>query len=829
MLSLITNRDVLMRVAAATMEQIENGALDQIAKTSLESTETPVQPAAVANALAGALDWARLDRQITGTSSALETVDSGGAQIPYIPNNQVLALLQSAYDEYQESKAAKPGGELEMPFDTSDPGWLTVAFQKLKELFRGKHKFAKHTSLTSFRQALPANAVVALFGDWGTGEPTAQRVMQQIKAASPTHAIHLGDVYYSGTPREVQNRFQNVIDRFGPPRSACKYLALNSNHEMYSGGYGYFDGTLPRFSQEASYFCLANEDWQLIGIDSGYEDHGLQDPQKEWLAAQLQRQGTKNVLLSHHQLFSPYESVSDKRLPKKTADLLAKIYAWFWGHEHKCIIMDDHLGIKARCIGHAAIPDPVPYGKPNFPDVPILRVDERRSPDGVNVHGFALLKFAGSRLDDSYIDEFGTVFFAERLDTGGTPAVIIPGARTEWIAEMPVARMTATHYKRLLKRRELSGDAVGLERLDGTDGEPDLSQPAIKDRTETTAADLHRIVKDFLDDKPELHELADLIAKEGHDSLQTLANENRATAGLEVIVRTDGSRPSFMIRDGEVDKSTSPVGSWGDQIDASAAAGMLTDALACVGRIDVPDAPQGFAGTGFLIHENVIVTNRHVLQAIALPNRQGGFNFRPALTIDFGHEFRARNSVSPRRLKQVAFCPAPVITSPIDHGKLDLVLIELESAQASDRPRSVLAFDASPDWAVAPQFIYIVGYPGNPGLDETLSLLEQLFQSTFGFKRLAPGEIETAHAQVFTWTLTHDASTLGGNSGSVVLVLGREGAAAGLHYGGTRADPRENWGHVLGRVLAEPDAVSGRSLREVLNQFGVQFVDRSSS
>ena len=46
MLSPIINRDVLMRVAAATKEQIENGALDGIAKTSLESTETPVQPAA---------------------------------------------------------------------------------------------------------------------------------------------------------------------------------------------------------------------------------------------------------------------------------------------------------------------------------------------------------------------------------------------------------------------------------------------------------------------------------------------------------------------------------------------------------------------------------------------------------------------------------------------------------------------------------------------------------------------------------------------------------------------------------------------------------------
>ncbi len=389
--------------------------------------------------------------------------------------------------------------------------------------------------------------------------------------------------------------------------------------------------------------------------------------------------------------------------------------------------------------------------------------------------------------------------------------------------------MTATHYKRVLKRRESLG--AGLEGLEGAgDGEPDLSQAAIRDRAEGTAAELHRIVKDLLGDKPDLHEVVELIAKEGRDSLQMLANEDLATPGLEVIVRTDGSRPSFMVRNGAVDKSTSPVGAWSDQLDASAAAGLLTDALVCVGRIDLPDSAQGFEGTGFLIHENLIVTNRHVLQAIARPNAQGGFNFKPGVAIDFGHEFRACESVSPRRLKQVVFCPARVINAPIDHTKLDLVLIELEPvAQASERPRSLLAFDVAPDWAVPTQFIYTVGYPGNPGMGETLSLLEQLFQSTFGCKRLAPGEIETAHAEVFNWTLAYDASTLGGNSGSVVLVPGREGAAAGLHYGGTRADPRENWGHVLGRVLGESDKFSSKTLLEVLNQFGVQLVDRRNS
>jgi hypothetical protein len=410
----ITNRGVLKRVAAATLQHIESGALAPITEGPAAEGVEGLHPDAVANALSGALSW--LDAQPAEKGVGLEAVEPG-AEIPYIPNNQVLALLQSAYDEYLEKRTAPEAAGLEMPFDEMDPGWLTVAFEKLKELFRGKHKFISHTSLTSFRYALPSDAVVVLFGDWGTGQPTAQRVMQQIKAAKPTHAIHLGDVYYSGTPREEQTRFLNVVDQFGPPPATCKYYALNSNHEMYSGGYGYFDTTLKRLGQEASYFNLANEHWQLIAVDSGYEDHGLKDPQKEWLTAQLSQPGAKSIVLSHHQVFSPWESVAGKRLPQKTADLLSKIYAWFWGHEHKCIIMGDHLGIKARCIGHGAVPATVPYGTPSFPDVPIVRVDERRSPDGVNVHGFALLRFAGAQLDVSYIDEFGSEFFSERFDT----------------------------------------------------------------------------------------------------------------------------------------------------------------------------------------------------------------------------------------------------------------------------------------------------------------------------------------------------------------------------------------------------------------------------
>lgn len=414
MLPQATDRQRVMELAAGTLAALDPGTSFAAPAHVEEVAGEEAERARIAAELRAALAEEGGAAGPVSFGAAAEPED-GRADIPYIADTQPLALVQTAYEEYLEEQAAPTSAPA--PFDTTDPKWLSVAWERLKALVRGKRKFIRHSRLDSFRYHLPDNAVVALFADWGTGEATAQRVMRQIRAANPTHAIHLGDVYHSGAPKEIQNRFLNVIDHFGPPPSSCRYFAMNSNHEMYSGGYGYFDLTLPRFGQEASYFNLGNQHWCLIGLDSGYEDHGLQDPQAEWLDAQLDG-GAKPVVLTHHQLFSPYElRARNPKLLKKATPFLNRIYAWFWGHEHKFIVFKEHRGVKARCIGHGAIPGRVPYGKPAFSDVPVEFIDERPAPgtDRESIHGFALLTFAGAALEVSYIDEFGTVVRSERL------------------------------------------------------------------------------------------------------------------------------------------------------------------------------------------------------------------------------------------------------------------------------------------------------------------------------------------------------------------------------------------------------------------------------
>jgi hypothetical protein len=179
MTSPATNRQFLLELARATLESLQSAPLESV---------TDVNPDAVKNSLKAALDWARLE----DSAASLEAVAPSTGAEPYLPSNQTLSLLQSAYDEYIDSR-----GLTELPFDPSDPGWQTIAQDKLKAASRGKHPFISHTSPGSFLFELPSDATVALFSDWGTGEATAQRVMQQIAAARPTHAIHLGDVYYA--------------------------------------------------------------------------------------------------------------------------------------------------------------------------------------------------------------------------------------------------------------------------------------------------------------------------------------------------------------------------------------------------------------------------------------------------------------------------------------------------------------------------------------------------------------------------------------------------------------------------------------------------------
>jgi hypothetical protein len=83
---------------------------------------------------------------------------------------------------------------------------------------------------------------------------------------------------------------------------------------------------------------------------------------------------------------------------------------------------------------------------------------------------------------------------------------------------------------------------------------------------------------------------------------------------------------------------------------------------------------------------------------------------------------------------------------------------------------------------------------------------------------LMNGQIDNA------WTISHDATTLGGNSGSVVVEVSTEYAALALHYGGTSLPPRENWAHHLEKTFNTVDPSINRTLEECLTAAGARII-----
>jgi len=231
---------------------------------------------------------------------------------------------------------------------------------------------------------------IALVGDWGTGEPAAQRVLDAILAEKPHVLIHLGDVYFSGTDHESYRSFYKLIRS---KRSAAELpvFTLAGNHDYYSGGHGYYqlidelnEGAA---RQTASYFCLRNAGWQILGMDTGYGDcvpgqdalvklatfgwkghvTDLRDDEYRWHEYQL-RDGRPTILLSHHQLRSAWAPIGvpakqdsvNRNLERRFRPYFSggPVRAWYWGHEHDFVVMErgyDGLGDSA-CLGHGAIP-----------------------------------------------------------------------------------------------------------------------------------------------------------------------------------------------------------------------------------------------------------------------------------------------------------------------------------------------------------------------------------------------------------------------------------------------------------------------------------------
>jgi predicted phosphodiesterase len=307
----------------------------------------------------------RLERYAQIKERLRQETQKTGSNVLITVQDREVSLLQSELARQAADGRALAAGGNEAKFGTGAAGgdwfgWIRSLLDHVDR--RQAHPIVRPT--TTAPDAIPDVCTIAMTADWGTGLYGAPKIAEQMrKVGGYELLVHLGDVYYSGTEDEVQQRYLDLWPRDAGKRS----IAVNSNHEMYSGGFGYFKLALPAIGQKSSYLALQNANWLLVVLDTAYVDHDMDNEQVAWLNLVI-RQSTdanggtpkKLALFSHQQLFSRLDNQGPKLQNALRHLLDAKaITVWYWGHEHQCVIYDRHssFGVLGRCLGNGGIPE----------------------------------------------------------------------------------------------------------------------------------------------------------------------------------------------------------------------------------------------------------------------------------------------------------------------------------------------------------------------------------------------------------------------------------------------------------------------------------------
>jgi hypothetical protein len=244
---------------------------------------------------------------------------------------------------------------------------------------------------------------------------------------------------------------------------------------------------------------------------------------------------------------------------------------------------------------------------------------------------------------------------------------------------------------------------------------------------------------------------------------------------LESIAQRVG-RPVLAVAQGNIDLNISAPDSlvWKNRLQKSAA--VLSSAIAAVGRVEATNSPLAlpYVGTGWLIDENIIVTNRHVALKFAEKGQRGftfqlGFDRRTPIGVDIDFLEEINNPA------QAQFNIENILFIAPDTGP-DVAFLKL-------RPERLgrLAQPLKLSKQVLPEktMVAVIGYPGRDPFIPDQQLMAQIFGDVFDKKRIAPGFVTGLENN----SLTHDCTTLGGNSGSAVIDM-LTGDAAALHFAG---------------------------------------------
>lgn len=272
---------------------------------------------------------------------------------------------------------------------------------------------------------------------------------------------------------------------------------------------------------------------------------------------------------------------------------------------------------------------------------------------------------------------------------------------------------------------------------------------------------------------------------------------------FETIVR-DG-RPAVPVRENVIHAADGTFDSAATAIvdRLKEAAPIINPVIPLVGRIDVENYPGNlqYVGTGWLIAENLVATNRHVASLIAR-EQSGKYVFLPGrfgdplrVSVDYRHELDVK-AKAPAKVLSVTWIQP-------DSKKADFALLEVARRTDGTFPKNIILADsdAPPDHPVA-----VIGYPARAPKEviPDQERMDRIYGGAYDVKRVAPGLMGNTSPE--GWA-THDCTTLGGNSGSVVVSM-ESGKAVALHFAGL----------YLIENYAVPVSILNRILKEEMNR-----------
>lgn len=258
---------------------------------------------------------------------------------------------------------------------------------------------------------------------------------------------------------------------------------------------------------------------------------------------------------------------------------------------------------------------------------------------------------------------------------------------------------------------------------------------------------------------------------------ETNAVRSGTLTQAEAIILLHG-RPALLVQDHKWEDPKSKVIS--DRIGDPSS---LKSAISAVGRVEIIDYGLDYVGTGWMVDTNVLITNRHVAEIFARAIGDSfGFRTDPEgnlyeTRVDFRQEYD-RTDIHQARVESVVLLEKPGDFYP------DLALVQLAMDGAKLPPpveldNSPLRFDPQ-----QPMELAVVGYPAEDSRNDSFEM-RRIFKDIFNVKRFSPGRLMGVRSDAKL--LEHDCTTLGGNSGSLVLNLATR-KACGLHFAGSYRD-----------------------------------------